>query len=191
MTDAGTGSHGEGIAGAPARVIAAQLGWAAAWERVREKAGMPGVDGVSVSRFGRIAPAVMRVLEAQLGSGEYRALPLRLAEMQKKDGGARVLLVPAVRDRVVQTAAAMWLGRKWDETFDPASFAYRPGLGVHAALRCLRELHDRGCRWVFDADIRSCFDSIPHERLFARLDESLRITSPVAAWLRSWIAAPV
>lgn len=179
------------LAELPARVLAAQLSLETAWERVRDKAGMPGVDGLSVRRFGTTVPASLRVLESRLASGEYRPLPLRLAEMEKKHGGRRLLLVPAVRDRVAQTAVAQWLGTRWNAEFDSASFAYRPGLGVHAALRYLRQLHESGFRWVFDADIRACFDSIDHGRLFERLATWLGPTSPLVEWLRLWVAAPV
>ncbi len=175
----------------PARVLAAELPLAAAWERVLEKAGMPGVDGIPVRRFAHAAPAALRTLEQRLASGEYRPLPLRMAELEKKHGGRRLLLVPAVRDRVAQAAVATWLGTRWNATFDSASFAYRPGLGVHAALRYLRELHTSGFRWVFDADIRSCFDSIDHGRLFDRLGAWLGATSPLVGWIRSWVAAPI
>jgi group II intron reverse transcriptase/maturase len=191
VTVAVTDAFERGTAEAPARVIAAQLPWSAAWERVSTKAGMPGVDGVATRRFSRTVPASLRVLEAQLASGEYRPLPLRLATMAKKHGGTRTLLVPAVRDRVAQTAVAFWLGARWNNQFDAASFAYRPGLGVHAALRHLRGLYNRGCRWVMDADIRACFDSIDHERLVTRLRASLGDRSPVLAWLRACVAAPV
>lgn len=143
----------------PARVLAAQLPLQDAWERVLEKAGMPGVDGIPVQRFRATVPASLRALEQRLAAGEYRPLPLRMAELEKKHGGRRLLLVPAVRDRIAQTAVASWLGVRWNAQFDAASFAYRPGLGVHAALRYLRELHESGFRWVFDADIRSCLDA--------------------------------
>jgi group II intron reverse transcriptase/maturase len=175
----------------PARVLAAQLPWPEAWERVRAKAWMPGVDGLSVGGFARTTPASIRVLEHRVASGEYRPLPLRLAEMEKKHGGRRLLLIPAVRDRIVQTAVARWLGPRLNERFDRASFAYRPGLGVHAALRYLRRLRDGGYRWVLDADIRACFDSIEHGRLFDRLAATVGRTSPLLDWLRAWIAAPV
>lgn len=180
-----------GIAVLPARVVAAQLAWDEAWQRVHDKAGMPGVDGVSVGRFARTAPVLLRTIEQRLASGEYRPLPLRMAELEKKGGGRRLLLVPAIRDRIPQTAVAAWLGAKWNAQFDRASFAYRPGLGVHAALRYLRELHEGGYRWVFDADIRSCFDSIDHQRLFACLDRWLGSASPIASWIRQWVEARV
>jgi len=182
---------GKGVGDLPAHVLAAQLPLQAAWERVQEKAGMPGVDGVSVRRFAHTVPASLRLIERQLASGEYRPLPLRMAELEKKHGGRRLLLVPAVRDRIAQAAVATWLGTRWNQEFDAASFAYRPGLGVYAALRYLRELHEAGFRWVFDADIRSCFDSIPHDRLFQRLTAWVGSEAPLVEWLRMWIIGSV
>jgi len=44
-----------GMAEAPAVVLATELDYRSAWERVLEKAGMPGVDGVTTSRFKRLA----------------------------------------------------------------------------------------------------------------------------------------
>ena len=185
------GQRREPIANLAAHVLAAQLPLAAAWEKVRTKAGMPGVDGISVRRFEKTTPASIRTIEQQLASGGYRPLPLRLAELEKKHGGRRLLMVPAVRDRIPQTAVANWLGAKLNESLDNASFAYRPGTGVHAALRYLRELNRSGFRWVFDADIRQCFDSIDHHRLFEKLGDWLGDSSPITTWIRAWVAAPV
>jgi len=181
----------EPVAQLPAVVLAGQLGIPAAWERVHKKAGMPGVDGQASSTFARTVPAALSRLQHELSNGTYQALPLRLAELEKKDGGRRTLLVPAVRDKIVQTAVAFWLGAKWNAEFDAASFAYRPGLGVRPALRYLRDLYRTGFRWVFDADIRACFDSISHDLLFDRVDGWLGTGSPMGSWIRQWVAAPV
>lgn len=193
MTEAGETDRGPvssaGVCELPARVIAAQLPLQAAWDRVLAKAGMPGVDGIPVRRFSQTVPASLRALEQRLAAGEYRPLPLRMAELEKKHGGRRLLLVPAVRDRIAQTAVASWLGVRWNAQFDAASFAYRPGLGVYAALRHLRELHESGFRWVFDADIRSCFDSIDHGRLFEKLSAWIGASSPLLHWIQTWVRA--
>jgi CRISPR-associated protein Cas1 len=138
----------------PARVLAAQLALQQAWERASSKSGMAGADGVRVNRFAKNAAAHLRVLESRLARETYRPHPLRAAELEKKNGSRRLLLIPCVADRIIQTAAALWLGARWNQQFDPASFAYRPGMGVHDALRALAELRDRGLRWVLDADTR-------------------------------------
>jgi len=73
---------------APARVLAGQLNYAGAWERVLAKAGMPGVDGIPVRRFARSAAVFLRALQSRLAGERYLALPLRMAELEKKTGGA-------------------------------------------------------------------------------------------------------
>ena len=153
-----------GLSSAPARVLALQLNLPAAWERVSTKRGMPGADGLTVQRFERSAPVFLRALEARLAADRYSPLPLRLAELEKKKrntpsgepvaAALRLLLVPCVSDRIAQTAVAQWLAARWNPLFDPDSFAYRAGLGVHDALRRLATLRDNGFRWLLDADIR-------------------------------------
>lgn len=174
----------------PARIITAQLDLHNAWNRVEAKSGMCGVDGISVQRFSRAASAFLRGLQTRLASGDYRPLPLRLAALEKKDGSRRLLLVPSVSDRVALAAASQWLGGRWNAGFDPASYAYRPGLGVSDALKALAELRDSGYTWVLDGDIRAFFDSIPHNLLLQRLEQSLGADCPMLSWLRLWIAAP-
>src|SRR5262249_10161797 len=112
-----------------------------------------------------------------------------LAALEKKDGGRRLLLVPSVADRVALAAASLWLGNRWNSGFDPSSYAYRPGLGVADALKALAELRDSGYTWVLDGDIRAFFDSIPHDLLLQRLEDSLGAARPMLSWLRLWIAA--
>jgi len=177
---------------APARILAGQLNFSGAWERVLAKAGMPGVDGISVRRFARSADVFLRGLQSRLAGERYLPLPLRMAELEKKTGSAlRLLLVPSIADRVAQSAVAAWLGSRWNGSFDPSSFAYRPGLGVHDALRALAELRDHGLRWVLDCDVRSFFDSIDHSLLLSKLEGWLGAGSPMVAWLRCWIGAAV
>lgn len=179
------------LAEIPAPVLAAQLDLPSAWQRVSARAGMPGVDGIAVRRFERCAKTALRTLESRFARDECRPWPLRLAEVEKKNGSRRLLLVPCVADRVAMTAAAQWLGAKWNPRFDRASFAYRPGLGVADALEALAVLRDHGYRWILDADIRSFFDSISHDLLLRQLEHFLGAASPMLNWVRGWVSATV
>lgn len=182
---------GSSIAEVPARVLAGQLNLDAVWTRVHDKHGMPGADGVSVSRFGRQARANLAALQSQLAGDRYQPLPLRMAEVEKKSGTTRLLLIPCVADRVVQSAVAQWLGARWNPAFDPNSFAYRPGVGVASALRALSSLRERGFHWVLDADIRSFFDSIDQNLLLEKLKRWLGAASPLLHWIEQWLVGPV
>ena len=182
---------GNAIAEVPARVLAGQLNLDAVWTRVHDKHGMPGADGVSVSRFGRQARANLAAIQSRLAGDRYQPLPLRMAEVEKKSGSTRLLLIPCVVDRVVQSAVAQWLGARWNPAFDPHSFAYRPGVGVASALRALASFRERGFHWVLDADIRSFFDSIDQNLLLEKLKRWLGAGSPLLRWIAQWLSGPV
>ena len=76
----------------------------AAWEKVRANRGAAGVDGQSVERFARQAELYLRELAEGLRDGSYRPQPVRRVEIPKGDGRTRPLGIPAVKDRIVQTA---------------------------------------------------------------------------------------
>jgi CRISPR-associated protein Cas1 len=191
MTDTLHAVEPPAAAALPAAVLAGQLDLDAAWARVSAKSGMPGVDGVPVGQFARLGRAGLTALLRALASGAYRPWPLRLAEVPRHDGRARLLLVPAVVDRIAQTAVAQWLGRRVEALFDRASFAYRPGRGVRDALRMLASLRAGGHRHVLDADVQSCFDSIAHDRMIEALRSCLGESCPAVSWIRAWLDAVV
>lgn len=148
------------------------------WERVQENGGCAGVDGVTVERFSRDLHGQLEVLRSRVESGNYRALPLLPITVQKKPGSmaTRTLLVPAVRDRVLQTAVGRHLGRAFEDEFLDCSFAFRPHRSVNSAIARIRYLHDHGYKYVAEADIDSFFDRVDHdllrERLAARVPEA-------------------
>src|SRR5208282_4192460 len=100
-----------------------------------------------------------------LESGEqesYRALPLLkiVVDTSPVYGRMRRLLVPAVADRVLQTAAAHRLSRSFEEEFLDAGFAYRPGRSVDRAIARVGQLRSLGFRHVVQADIEGFFDNV-------------------------------
>ena len=50
---------------------------------------------------------------------------------------------------------------------------FRPGRGCKDALRRVDQLLKEGQTWVVDADLKSYFDTIPHERLLERVEEKV------------------
>ena len=161
-----------------------------AWEHVSENAGCAGADGVSVRQFQSALRENLRFLQADIRSGAYRPWPLLRIEVAKRDGGARTLTIPPVRDRVAQTSVHLVLQPVFEAEFESCSFGYRPGVSVRDAVVRIREYHEQGYRWVVDADIAQFFDSIDHARLLARV---ARIVGDrdVLRLLQSWMRAVV
>ena len=75
------------------------------------------------------------------------------------------VIVPTVRDRVVQTALVHVIEPILDHTFHERSYGFRHGRGCHDALRCVEELLSAGYVYVVDADLKGYFDTIPKDRL--------------------------
>ncbi|WP_377292719.1 CRISPR-associated endonuclease Cas1 [Rhizobium sp. SG2393] len=157
-----------------------------AWEKVWRNQGAAGGDGVTVEQFQRAAAMQVGRLSTALAEGHYRPSPLRHVDIPKPSGGTRRLSIPAVGDRVVQTAAAMLLSPYLEAEFEETSYAYRPGRSVAQAVARIQALQRDGLRFVVDADIKGYFDAIPHDGLLERLSESLEdgpLTQLICLWL--------
>jgi RNA-directed DNA polymerase len=158
----------------------------AAWEKVRANDGAAGVDGHSIERFEARAELYLAELLAALREGSYRPQPIRRAEIPKGDGRTRPLGIPTVKDRIVQTAVKFVLEPIFEATFRPTSYGFRPGRGCRDGLREVDHLIEDGHAFVVDADLESCFDTIPHERLMRRVEERIS-DGRILGLLRSWL----
>nr|WP_294516619.1 CRISPR-associated endonuclease Cas1 [uncultured Rhodopila sp.] len=157
-----------------------------AWSKVWHNRGGPGGDGVTVAAFARSAAPRLSQLLRDLRQGTYFPGPPRHVRIPKRRGGTRPLAIPCVADRVVQTALAEILAPRLDREMEDASFAYRPGRSVDQAVARIALLRRQGYRWVVESDIERYFDSVPHDRLRARLARSVpepRILALVDLWL--------
>ena len=101
----------------------------------------------------------------------YQPLPLLRVELEKPSGGLRLLSIPTVRDRVLQTAVTRVIEPLFEAEFEECSFAYRKGRSVEQALERIQSLQRRGYHWVVDADIQEFFDNIDHTLLMMEVSK--------------------
>lgn len=163
---------------------------ALAWARVRRNGGCAGVDGVDLDEFGRNALLRLGRLRDEVRDGRYQPAPLQRIELPRPGREPRLLAVPTIGDRVLQTAATLVLGPILDRHFEDESFAYRPGRSPRDAVARVAELRDAGLSCVLDADISAFFDRIPHRQLVQRLAALLPDGSALPI-VRQWLAAPL
>jgi RNA-directed DNA polymerase len=159
----------------------------AAWRQVARNKGAAGVDGQSIERFAAQAERYLRELHDDLKDGSYRPNPVKRVEIPKGDGRTRPLGIPTVKDRIVQTALKMTIEPIFEAQFRSGSYGFRPGRSGKDALREVDRLLKDGCTFVVDADLQGYFDSIPHDRLMALVENSIsdgRVLALIDGFLR-------
>jgi len=164
---------------------------ASAFDKVWRNGGSAGADAQTVAHFGQRAEAELQRLHEQLREGTYQPQPVRRAWIDKPGSQEkRPLGIPAVRDRIVQGALRHVLEPIFETEFAGHSYGFRPGYGAKDALRRVDTLLKAGHDWVVDADLKSYFDTIPHERLLALLKARVadgRVLALVESFLRAGV----
>jgi RNA-directed DNA polymerase len=164
---------------------------ASAFTEVWRNGGSAGADAQTVAHFAREADAELARLHEQRRDGTYRPQPARRAWIPKPGSPEkRPLGIPAVRDRVVQAALRHVLEPIFETEFAEHSYGFRPGRGAKDALRRVDGLLKAGHHWVVDADLKSYFDTIPHERLMALVQARVadgRVLALVESFLRAGV----
>ena len=164
-----------------------------AFDKVWQNGGSAGADAQTVAHFGRRAEEELQRLHEQLRDGTYRPQPVRRAWIPKPGSKEkRPLGIPAVRDRIVQGALRHVLEPIFETDMAEHSYGFRPGHGAKDALRRVDTLLKAGHVWVVDADLKSYFDTIPHDRLLALVAERVgdgRVLALVESFLRAGVLA--
>jgi len=146
----------------------------AAFQQVASKEGAPGADHVTIAAFERQMPEAIWELSDRLQDGTYRPTEIRRVHIPKPGSTeTRPLGIPTVRDRIVQASIVNVIEPIFERDFAEHSYGFRPGRGCKDALRRVDGLVKRGYVYIVDADLKSYFDSIPHDRMMTRLQEKI------------------
>ena len=167
--------------------------------QVKANRGAAGVDHQSIGEFeAHLEPSVEKLSQA-LREGSYRPQAVRRTWIEKLGSREkRPLGIPTVRDRVVQAALRNVIEPIFERDFAEHSYGFRPNRGAKDALRRVNHLLQGGYNWVVDADLKSYFDTIPHESLMERVGEKvadgkvleligLFLSQPIRESMRNWI----
>jgi len=157
-------------------------------------ANTPGVDGLTVALVEEFigVPGFLDDLRAALKEETFRPLPVRERKIPKPGGSGKVrkLGIPVIADRVVQAALKLVLEPIFEADFVPVSYGFRPMRRAHDAIAEIHHYGTQGYRWVLDADIEACFDSIDHTALMDRVRRRVkdkRVLGLVRAFLKAGV----
>lgn len=159
-----------------------------AFDSVFKNRGSAGIDGVDVKTFRDNLGDELAKLSKELKDWSYKPAPVRRVRIPKPDGGERLLGVPCVRDRVVQTALKDLLEPIFDPKFSDSSFGFRPNRNQRQAVERAQGHVKSGKSWIVDIDLSKFFDRINHDRLIHLLRKQItdtRILRLVGMFLRS------
>lgn len=160
-----------------------------AYQRLRKQAAA-GVDRVTWGEYGERLEERLLDLQDRVHRGSYHPQPLRRVHIPKGDGRTRPLGIPALEDKIVQQAARMLLEPIYEAQFIGFSYGFRPGRSQHDALDALAEAVMRKVNWVFDADIRSFYDTIDHGWMQKFLEHRIgdkRMVRLLMKWMRAGV----
>jgi RNA-directed DNA polymerase len=145
-----------------------------AFEQIKANGGAAGVDHQTIEMYEQRLEQHTEYLARTVQEGSYQPAAVR-REWIPKPGSRekRPLGIPTVRDRVVQKALLATMEPIFEREFTEQSYGFRPGRGCKDALRRVDQLLKQGQTWVVDADLKSYFDTIPHEPLLKRIEEKV------------------
>ena len=161
-----------------------------ALQRVQANKGSPGVDGMTVQQLPDYLREHWPTLREQLLHGTDEPQPVKRVEIPKPGGGVRKLGIPVVLDRFIQQAGLQVLQERWDPTFSPHSYGFRPGRSAHQAVAAAQQYIVDGCRWVVDLDLEKFFDRVNHDRLMAAIaqrEKDKRVLKLIRAFLNAGV----
>ena len=101
-----------------------------------------------------------------------------------------VLGIPAIRDRVAETAAVLVLEPIFEVDLQPEQYAYRRDRSALDAVRGVHKLLNTGHRQIVDADLSSYFDTIPHAELLKSVARRV-VDGAMLHLIKMWLEAPV
>lgn len=145
-----------------------------AWQQVKANKGAAGIDDMSITDYPEYARANWTGIKASLLDGTYTPAPVKRVEIPKDSGGARLLGIPTVSDRVIQQAIAQVLVPVFDPHFSESSYGFRPGRSAHQAVKKVVDLINRGYRYAVDIDLAKFFDTVDHDILMNRVSRKVR-----------------
>ena len=159
-----------------------------AYEKVRSNGGTSGVDEMDIKGLKEWLKAHGKMLINELLREGYEPEKVLGVEIEKPNGGTRLLGIPTVLDRLIQQAIHQQLTLLYEPLFSEHSYGFRPCRSALQAIEQASKYISSGYHWVVDIDLKSFFDLINQDRLMQRLSKGIgdkRLLRLIQKYLRT------
>jgi RNA-directed DNA polymerase len=145
-----------------------------------------GVDGVK-----SVPPRQRLVMANQLHPKHWKRSkpqPVRRVWIPKPGKAEkRPLGIPTMYERARQCLAKLALEPEWEAKFEPNSYGFRPGRSGHDAIEAIFNGIVHKAKYVYDADIKGCFDHIDQKALLQKLHAPSAMKAAIKGWLKAGV----
>jgi len=159
------------------------------YRRVNANKGSAGIDGITFEAIEKEGiEQYLHTIQKELETCSYKPSPVLTVYIPKANGGKRPLGIPTIKDRIVQMSCKMVIEPIYEADFEGTSYGFRPKKSASQAITKIKENLQEGLTEIYDADIKSYFDTIPHDKLMIVISKRIsdrNILHLIKMWLKS------
>jgi RNA-directed DNA polymerase len=161
------------------------------YKEVKRNGGAPGIDHITfddIKAYG--LEQYLREIQKELETFTYKPSPVKRVYIPKENGKKRPLGIPTIKDRIVQTSCKLVIEYIFEADFEESSYGFRPDKCAQDAIREIKKNLGKGMTEIYDADLSSYFDTIPHDKLMVVIAQRISDKN-ILHLIKMWLKAPV